>query len=108
MAATPVELIAYFQNQLRRRAFYDGPIDGKFNPAIDEAIANYRAALGLSSEAVINEELFYAYLAADHTKIKRSGSNRHASLRRPRLPQPPGSPPAPAPAAAGGAARSCR
>lgn len=71
MAATRIELIAYFQNQLRRRAFYDGPIDGEFNPAIDEAIANYRAALGLSREAVLNEEFFYAFLAADHTKIKR-------------------------------------
>lgn len=71
MAATRIELIAYFQNQLRRRAFYDGPIDGEFNPAIDEAIANYRAALGLSREAVLNEQFFYAFLAADHTKIKR-------------------------------------
>jgi hypothetical protein len=71
MAATRIELIAYFQNQLRRRGFYDGPIDGEFNPAIDEAISNYRAALGLSREAVLNEEFFYAFLAADHTKIKR-------------------------------------
>ena len=71
MASTRIELIAYFQNQLRRRAYYDGPIDGEFNPAIDEAIANYRAALGLSREAVLNEEFFYAFLAADHTKIKR-------------------------------------
>ncbi|OUL98121.1 DUF4384 domain-containing protein [Variovorax sp. JS1663] len=71
MASTRIELIAYFQNQLRRRWFYDGPIDGEFNPAIDEAIANYRAALGLSREALLNEEFFYAFLAADHTKIKR-------------------------------------
>lgn len=71
MAATRVELIAYFQNQLRRRAFYDGPIDGEFNPAIDEAISNYRAELGLSREALLDEKLFYAFLAADHTKIKR-------------------------------------
>ncbi|MDM0115687.1 DUF4384 domain-containing protein [Variovorax sp. J22R133] len=71
MAATRIELIAYFQNQLRRRGFYDGPIDGEFNPAIDEAIANYRAELGMSREAVLNEEFFYAFLAADHTKIKR-------------------------------------
>lgn len=71
MASTRIELIAYFQNQMRRRAFYDGPIDGEFNPAIDEAIANYRAALGLSREAVLNEEFFYAFLAADHTRIKR-------------------------------------
>lgn len=71
MASTRIELIAYFQNQMRRRAFYDGPIDGEFNAAIDEAIANYRAALGLSREALLNEEFFYAFLAADHTRIKR-------------------------------------
>jgi hypothetical protein len=69
MAATRVELIAYFQNQLRRRSFYDGPVDGQFNPAIDEAIANYRAALGMSREAVLDENFFKAYLGADHGKI---------------------------------------
>ena len=71
MAATRVELIAYFQNQLRRRGFYDGPIDGEFNPAIDEAIANYRGELGLSREAMLSEEFFYKFLATDHTKVKR-------------------------------------
>ena len=50
MASTRLEVIAYFQNQLRRRGFYDGPVDGEFNAAIDEAVANYRAALGLSRE----------------------------------------------------------
>ena len=39
MASTRIELIAYFQNQLRQRAYYDGPIDGECNAAIDEAIA---------------------------------------------------------------------
>jgi hypothetical protein len=71
MAATRVELIAYFQNQMRRRGFYDGPIDGEFNPAIDEAISNYRGELGLSREAKLSEDFFYAFLAADHSKVKR-------------------------------------
>jgi curli biogenesis system outer membrane secretion channel CsgG len=71
MAATRVELIAYFQNQLRRRGFYDGPIDGEFNPAIDEAIANYRAELGMSRESLLEEKFFYAYLSAAHSKVKR-------------------------------------
>ena len=71
MAATRVELIAYFQNQLRRRGFYDGQIDGEFNPAIDEAIANYRAALGLSRQALLSEDFFYAFLAADHSRVQR-------------------------------------
>jgi len=71
MATSRIELIAYFQNQLRRRGFYDGPIDGEFNAGIDEAIGNYRVALGLSKQAVIDEEFFNAYLSADHTKIPR-------------------------------------
>ena len=71
MAASRVELIGYFQNQLRRRGFYEGPVDGKFNPAIDEAIGNYRAALGLSKQALLDEAFFNAYLSADHTKIAR-------------------------------------
>jgi hypothetical protein len=70
MAANPIEIIAYFQNQLRRRGFYRGPVDGKFNPAIDSALANYRQALGLSNEAVIDEAFFFAFLNADHSKIK--------------------------------------
>jgi hypothetical protein len=71
MAASRVELIGYFQNQLRRRGFYDGPVDGEFNPAIDEAIANYRAALGLERKALLDEAFFTAYLKADHSKIPR-------------------------------------
>lgn len=97
MAATRVELIAYFQNQLRRRAFYDGPIDGEFNPAIDEAISNYRAELGLSREAVLNDEFFYAFLAADHTKIKRPEQPARY-VAPPPAAAALGSPPAPAPA----------
>ncbi len=71
MAATRIELIAYFQNQLRQRGFYDGPIDGEFNPALDEAISNYRAQLGLSHEPKLDEKFFSAFLAADHSKIQR-------------------------------------
>ena len=98
MAATRVELIIYFQNQLRRRAFYDGPIDGEFNPAIDEAISNYRAALGLSREAVLSEEFFYAFLAADHTKVKRPAQPARY-VAPPPVAAAPASPSAPAPAA---------
>ncbi|AMO22649.1 DUF4384 domain-containing protein [Ramlibacter solisilvae] len=98
MAATRVELVAYFQNQLRRRGFYEGPIDGEFNPAIDEAISNYRGALGLSREAVLSEDFFYAFLAADHTKIKRPAQPARYVAVPPAVTAS-GSPPAPAPAA---------
>jgi len=71
MSVSRIELIGYFQNQMRRRGFYEGPIDGQFNPAIDEAIANYRAAIGMSKEALIDEALFKAYLNTDQTTIAR-------------------------------------
>lgn len=71
MAASRVELIAWFQNQLRRRGFYEGPIDGEFNPAFDEATANYRAAIGLSKKDLLDEAFFTAYLNTDHSKIPR-------------------------------------
>ncbi|MFN0303141.1 MAG: DUF4384 domain-containing protein [Burkholderiales bacterium] len=70
MASNSGEIIAWFQNQLRHRRFYAGPIDGRFSPAIDEAIANYRAALGMSKEAVIDQAFFFAFLDADHSKVK--------------------------------------
>ena len=70
MATTPGNLVAYFQNQLRVRRFYDGPVDGDFNPAIDEAIANLRAQLGMSREAAIEQGLFQAYLDADVRRLK--------------------------------------
>lgn len=71
MSSSQVELIAWFQHQLRGRGFYDGPIDGRFNPAIDEAISNYRAALGLEKRALLDEPFFTAYLGADHGSIPR-------------------------------------
>ena len=71
MAASRVELIAWFQNQLRRRGYYDGPIDGEFNAAFDEATANYRVAIGLPRKDVLDEAFFTAYLNTDHSKIPR-------------------------------------
>src|SRR5207244_2202436 len=56
MFANSPEMVAYFQNQLRVRRYYDGPIDGVPNVALRDAVANYRAALGLSPEPKINLE----------------------------------------------------
>ncbi len=98
MATSRVELIGYFQNQLRRRGFYDGPIDGQFNPAIDEAIGNYRVALGLSKQALLDEAFFNAYLTADHTKIPRPA--QPATMQATAPATAPAAPAAPAAAAA--------
>ena len=105
MASTPRELISYFQYQMRRRGFYQGPVDGAFNPAIDEAIANYRAALGLSREAVIDQGFFQSFLLADHAKIPRPAQPAVATLpAQPPASGPQGAPPAAA-APAGGPLR---
>lgn len=71
MASSRVEIIGYFQHQLRRRGFYEGPVDGVFNPAIDEAIKAYRVQLGLSDQALLDEAFFVAFLSADHSRIGR-------------------------------------
>lgn len=70
MSVSRLELIGYFQNQLRARGFYQGPIDGAFNPAFDEAVTGYRVALGLNRSALLDEAFFNAFLAADHSKIR--------------------------------------
>ena len=79
MAATRVELIGYFQYQLRLRGFYDGPVDGQFNPAIDEAISNYREAIGLSKRALLDEELFRQYMNTEPYKVPRPAEPARAS-----------------------------
>jgi Domain of unknown function (DUF4384) len=66
MAARPTEIIGWFQAQLAMRRVYDGPLDGAVNPALKEAVASYRAALGLSREPKLSLDFFRAYLGADH------------------------------------------
>lgn len=73
MAAQPSEFVKYFQAQLRQRRVYDGPIDGATNPVnaqLKDAVARYRAALGLSREPKLSLDFFKAYLAADHHQIE--------------------------------------
>ncbi|HEX4585166.1 MAG TPA: DUF4384 domain-containing protein [Burkholderiaceae bacterium] len=69
MAANPSELIAYFQEQLRNRRIYGGPIDGVASAELGEAVMKYRGLLGLSREPKLTFELFQAYLNADHRQI---------------------------------------
>ncbi|HEX6018749.1 MAG TPA: DUF4384 domain-containing protein [Burkholderiaceae bacterium] len=65
MAVRPAELVTYFQQQLRIRQAYDGPIDGTVSNAFKEAVVRTRAALGLSREPKLSLDLFKAYLGAD-------------------------------------------
>src|SRR5262249_46288328 len=62
MAARPQEIIEYFQRQLKSRGIYTGAVDGQVNPALKEAVARYREALGLSREPKLTKELLAAHL----------------------------------------------
>lgn len=66
MFANPTELISYFQQQMRVRGYYRGPLDGEVNGELKDAIAKYRAANSMSAEPKINLELFTAYLNTNH------------------------------------------
>jgi len=65
MAARPAEIVTYFQQQLRIRQVYDGPIDGTVSAGFKDAVVRTRDALGLSREPKLSLDLFKAYLGAD-------------------------------------------
>jgi len=69
MASNPIELFAYFQNQLTIRGVYKGPVNGIPTPQLSIAIKQYKTAMGLASDSNLNVEFFAAYLDADHDKI---------------------------------------
>ncbi|WP_227816016.1 DUF4384 domain-containing protein [Nitrogeniibacter aestuarii] len=56
------ELTAYFQTQLRNRGFYDGPADGRVTPALRQAVATYRNALGMGDTASVDLAFFTVFL----------------------------------------------
>lgn len=81
MTGDATEMIAYFQHQLAIRGVYGGPIDGKGNPALAEAISRYRMALGLAPGSKIDREFFGGYLNADHARIKAESAAKAAAAR---------------------------
>ena len=56
------ETIRFFQEQLRFRKFYDGPTDGKPNPAYSAALAAYRVAAGANTVGEPDFEVWQAFL----------------------------------------------
>jgi hypothetical protein len=93
MAARPAEIIEYFQRQLKQRGVYDGPLDGAVNAAFKDAVARYRAALGMSREPKLSKELFAAHLQTP----RRDALARLAPATAPATPAPAGNPPLGAP-----------
>jgi len=60
------DMVRYFQNQLRVRGLYKGPVDGAPNPELADAVAAYREALGLEKNYKVDLAFFTAYLKAKH------------------------------------------
>ena len=57
------ELTPYFQAQLRNRGFYDGPSDGTVTPALRQAVAAYRSAVGMGGAPNVDLAFFTRFLA---------------------------------------------
>jgi Domain of unknown function (DUF4384) len=57
-----VEITRFFQEQLRFRKFYDGPMDGKTNAAYSAALTAYRQALGAGTEGEPDFAVWQAFL----------------------------------------------
>jgi hypothetical protein len=76
MTGDASEMIGYFQYQLSIRGFYVGPVDGKSNAALGEAISRYRVALGLAPGSKIDREFFAAYLNGDHARIQAQNAGK--------------------------------
>lgn len=56
------ELVPYFQEQLRNRGFFDGPIDGQISPGLRDAIKAYRRASGFSEVDFVDLAFFSDFL----------------------------------------------
>jgi curli biogenesis system outer membrane secretion channel CsgG len=56
------EINRFFQEQLRYRKYYDGPMDGKPNAAYSAALAAYRVAVGATAGGEPDFEVWQAFL----------------------------------------------
>jgi hypothetical protein len=56
------EVTRFFQEQLRNRKFYDGPVDGKPNAAYSAALAAYRQGVGASTVGEPDFAVWQAFL----------------------------------------------
>ncbi len=56
------QIVAYFQEHLANRNYYAGPIDGRYNGQLTEAVKLYQQGVGLPPTGNIDRELFSALL----------------------------------------------
>jgi hypothetical protein len=56
------EVNKFFQEHLRNRKFFDGPLDGQSSPALDQALRAYKRGLKLAENATVDVKFFAQFL----------------------------------------------
>jgi hypothetical protein len=79
--ANQQNFVAYWQNQMRLRKLYHKEANGVADDELGKAIEIYREALGLEKNAKLDQELFAAYLNADHFKTMEKARRIIASRK---------------------------
>ncbi|MEZ5657466.1 MAG: DUF4384 domain-containing protein [Burkholderiaceae bacterium] len=70
MAADPVSLIAYLQQQMRARGIYAGQVNGQIDDALLHAVSIYQQAMGRKASTELDFDFFREYLRTDHAKAQ--------------------------------------
>jgi hypothetical protein len=70
MAANPISLVAYFQQQMIARGLYAGEVNGRVDDALLHAIELYQRAMGRAASSTLTYEFFRDYLRTDHAKTQ--------------------------------------
>lgn len=71
MAAEPVSLIAYFQQQMFARGLYTGDVTGEVDDALLNAIGVYQQAMGLEATPNLDFNFFKTYLRTNHAETQK-------------------------------------
>jgi negative regulator of replication initiation len=66
LAANPVLLVAYFQQQMKARGLYPGEATGDVDDSLLHAIKIYQRAIGESESTTLDFDFFRRYLSVDH------------------------------------------
>ena len=99
------ELVPYFQEQLRNRGFYDGPVDGQISTGLRQAITAYRRGVGLLGGRLRRPGPSSAISCTGRSRRRRPDRSWPTPCRSPNRPRSRVPPP---PACAGARARTGR
>jgi len=71
LAANPVSLIAYFQQQMFARGLYTGDVTGEVDDALLHSIAIYQQAMGREPTPTLDFDFFKSYLSTNHAETQK-------------------------------------